>query len=520
LKSRQLRYRFLVPFLVAITILTVVASIADAQETQGAIFNSSLFNVGGVGERMDPSLPGTQGSVGCGSGWGDDLSIVLDAALNQSVGSDLSLPEDQRRDLWRFCDYMTSLGAGWDNNSVITPQAEALQNTSIAPADFFGKADVAQSIANWQMGAIATRIQQIRTTARGKNEGQKYALAQRLQERADSPTRPSLRSSLRTPVALSGGDTAGDREYQDLNVADIAKLLQEGVNAGDAMGVPGLGVFLSGRYVHLDADSTNRERGSDTDGGGFTIGADYRITPDFVMGAAFGYNHYETDFSQNAGDSELDDYAGMVFGSLFIGDTYYVDGTLRGSYLRTESTRKIANLGTGSAFADQDSDPDGWTVSADLSAGAEISMDAFLLNPYVRLSVYHTDIEDFSETGGDNSMSFDFDEQEVTSLPLALGGTVVYSIGTSVGVVAPYIRAEYLHEFLDQAADAEGFLRVIPQAQFNINPNSTDRDYGAVGAGAAITLRDGWSGYADFDALVGFSDLQTYTATLGIRKEL
>jgi len=291
------------------------------------------------------------------------LSAVLDNARNQSVGSDVGLAPDQRRDLWRFRDYMTRQGVGRDIIRFITPDQETRQNTVFAPADASGQVDIVQSIANWQMGAIATRVQQIRTAARDQNPSHVFALARRLEDRRNDSEPRNLRESLRMPVAL--GDSRS--EPRDVNVTDLAHLLQEGVNAGGgALGVKGLGVFLSGRSIHILADTSNRERGSKTDGGGFTAGVDYRVAPNAVMGVAFGYNHYETDFSQDAGDSELDDFTGMVFGSLFLGDTFYLDGTIRGSYLQTETTRKPPNLFTASIFADQDSDPDGWTMSADI----------------------------------------------------------------------------------------------------------------------------------------------------------
>jgi outer membrane autotransporter protein len=501
----------------ATALLGAVVPTAQAQDAQGSYFNAALFNVGGVGERTDMSLPGTQGSVGCGGAWGDALTTALNTALNESVVSEETLPLAQRRDLWRFCDAMTAFGAGWDNNTVITPEQEHLQNTGFAPAEMFGQVDIARSIASWQMGAVATRVQQVRTAARGHNAGYQYALARQLDERRDQPVQTSLRQALHSPIGL----VESDSEPRELNSADIANLLREGINAGDdAMGVEGLGLFMSGRYIHLDADTTSQELGSDTDGGGFTLGADYRIGTDYVIGAAFGYNHYDTDYSSNAGDSEIDDIAGMLFGSAFLGDTLYLDGIFRGSFLMTDSSKRTPTFDGGPAFADLDSDPDGFTLSVDVGLGAEIPMDAWLFNPYARLGVFYTEIEDFSETGGDGSMNLSFDDQDVTSLPLTIGGSVVYSISTSFGVIAPYARLEYLHEFLDQAADVKGFLQVIPTAQFSVDPNSTDRDYGSAGVGASLTLQGGWSGYVDYDALVGFDDLDSHTATIGFRKDL
>jgi hypothetical protein len=91
---------------------------------------------------------GPQGSIGCGRGQEGGLSNELNTALGQSV-DDLGSPIPKRRDLSRFCHYMTSLGAGWDNNSVITPGQDRQQRASFTPADFFGRTDVASSVISY-----------------------------------------------------------------------------------------------------------------------------------------------------------------------------------------------------------------------------------------------------------------------------------------------------------------------------------------------------------------------------------
>ena len=77
-----------------------------------------------------------------------------------------------------------------------------------------------------------------------------------------------------------------------------------------------------------------------------------------------------------------------------------------------------------------------------------------------------------------------------------------------------------MHEFHDQATTAKGFLKVIPDAKFRLEPNSTDRNYGSPGTGASMNLKPGWSGFIDYDVLVGFSALESHSVTLGVRKEL
>lgn len=467
----------------------------------------------------------SMGSVGCGGGWGADLTNALNTALNQDVTGENGLALGQRRDLWRFCDGMTDVGAGWDTATTIGVADESNQNTSYAPAELFGQADIARSIANWQMNAVATRVQQNRLAIRNRDAKNPLTLARRRTNEnrlANRPLPVNAASTIGAQGSLLGLiNTSFRSDSRSTSVANLAALLMKGLSSGDdVLGVSGLGVFLSGRYVRLEADSTRRELGGDTDGGGFTLGADYRLGDAAIVGLAFGYNHYDTEFSGNAGDSQIDDFALMLFGSHFLGENFYVDGTFRASYLLTDTSKRLQAFDGGPGFADQDSDPNGYTLSADLGMGAEFDVAAFMLNPYVRLNVYHTNIEDYSESGGDGSLSLVFEEQDVTSLPVTVGGTIGYNFSTSAGVFSPYVRAEYLYEFLDQAAEIEGFLKVIPSARFELDANSTDRHYGTVGAGATLTLRDGWSGFVDYDALIGFSDLTSHTATLGIRKEL
>jgi outer membrane autotransporter protein len=504
--------------LLAIAIATLVAPAVQAQRRQGNLFNDNLFNIGGAGARGG-SDPETRGSVGCGGAWGDALTDLLNDKLNQNVsGENALLPLGQRRELWRFCDSMTNAGGGWDVDTFVTLDQEQQQNEGYAPAEMFGQSDVAQSIAGWQMTAVANRVQQVRTTMRGLPTSESYGLARDGGEGRVSAVASAAPPSLFPPMNFA----EMDRERQRASSPGlIANLMSEGVSTqGNTFGIEGLGAFMSGRYVRLEGDTTSRELGSNTDGGGFTLGMDYRIGSRGLVGVGFGYNHYKTKFSRGGGKSDIDDIAGLVFGSYFVTDSLYVDATLRGSGIKTDNEKRTPTLDGGPDFAKQKSDPDGWTISSDVGVGMDFPYKSVVFNPYGRLGVYHTKIDGFTESGGDDSLSLVIGKQEVTSLPLTLGASVVHAISTRYGVVAPYLRIQYLHEFLDQAAEVKGFLKVIPEASFTIKPNKIDRDYGTIGFGASMTFQKGWSGYADYDALIGFRALDSHTLTFGLRKEL
>jgi outer membrane autotransporter protein len=202
----------------------------------------------------------------------------------------------------------------------------------------------------------------------------------------------------------------------------------------------------------------------------------------------------------------------------FITDALYLDFILRGSILRFDQQKVVPTFDAGNQFADRISDPNGWTLSGDFGLGYDYGWKQWIVNPYARLRVYHTRVDAFTESGGDGTLNLHLDEQRVTSVPLTLGATISRNFSTRFGVIAPYVRGQYLHEFNDQAAELSGFLTVLPEARFQLRPNNTDRNYGTLGAGGALTLPRGWSGFADYDVLLGFTDFMTHTVTLGVRR--
>jgi outer membrane autotransporter protein len=143
----------------------------------------------------------------------------------------------------------------------------------------------------------------------------------------------------------------------------------------------------------------------------------------------------------------------------------------------------------------------------------------YRFNPYALFHVLRTKVDGYVEKGGDGTMSLTIDDQEVTSVTGTLGLSVSRNFSVKTGVLSPYIRGEYVHEFNDQADSVRGYLTIIPQANFTLRPNDVDRHYSKVGAGLVSTFRDGLSGFVDANLLVGFRDLDAWGITAGLRKE-
>jgi hypothetical protein len=75
-----------------------------------------------------------------------------------------------------------------------------------------------------------------------------------------------------------------------------------GAAAADSVSYAGLSFFVSGDYEHKDRTATGAELGFDSNAFGPTIGVDYRLAPNAVIGGAFDYDHTIGDFDAKYGD--------------------------------------------------------------------------------------------------------------------------------------------------------------------------------------------------------------------------
>lgn len=492
--------------------------IALAQSASGQIFNQ-VFNVGGAGN-SGPNNSG-QGSVGCGGGGGGQLSTSLNTALG-GTSFDSNQPVAARRDLWRFCDNMTDtqFGAGSWTTFVINQPTALVQNEGFAPAEMFQQSDVMQSLGRWQSQNIGIRIQQLRVAMRDGGDDPEVRVAEQRARPDVEITLPRLFEQERTgffdlETRLESANQVLMNDLQNVSLASTA----------DVFGVEGLGYFANARYYRVDADTTPQQLGTSTNGGGFTLGIDYRFDQNTFIGGAFGYSGFSTTFDNNLGNSNTHDFSFMAFGNHYfselpgVGDMLYVDGTLRGAYTSFSQTKTVTVVDGGPAFAPINSDPSGGSFSADMGVGLDWNREALRVNPYARLRVTYTSIGAFTETGGDGSLNLAIGQQSVTSVPLTLGASAGYALSTSKGVVTPYVRFEYLHEFNDQLPQITGNLLAIPNATFVLPPGTVDRNYVQLGGGATMALAGGWSGFVDYDILLAYTALTTQTVTAGVRRD-
>lgn len=465
------------------------------------VFNQ-LFNVGGIGVDNNAT-----GSVGCGGGGGTVLSNTLNAAEPGQQVADRIVAEsgdrDEARNLWRFCDNMFEqiTPGGW-TIFVIDPEAERLQSAGMAPDELFAQIDQAAAITRSQIRSVGSRAKQMRLAALGyENE-----------------------SKLAANGAMS------------LDVSDGGLQLNfgTGLNAGD---IPGsdlgsrLSIWANLRHVDVEADTSPAEIGSKTDGFGAVIGFDYLFNDKFFGGVSLSLTDLDSEFDRIMGSptgaSQVKNTALQFIYSYFPNDRFYLNGVVGVSNLEFDNTKYVPtfDMGQGGAgvFAPLDSSPDGDTKFTNLMLGWDLRKQSAIISPYFRVEYLDTGIDGFVERSreeADNTLSLTVFGQSNTSVTGTIGTQFSFPRSTGSGVWAPYLRAELVKEFQDQADSLSGFLTIIPDAKFVLAPTKTDEEYAYFGLGVSGQMANGWAFFADYDALAGFDNLSSWQATFGFRKEL
>lgn len=322
-----------------------------------------------------------------------------------------------------------------------------------------------------------------------------------------------------TGVSLVGLDGIGSPR----SASGLASQSERGGAAGDAPTSlwNRLGVFVNGSYQFGDVDTTSNQLGFDFDSGGVTAGVDYRFTQSLIFGVAFTYLRMESDFDRSGGEMDSDTYAGSIYGSFYPTDNFYVDGVASIGGIDYESARRISYTVLGDTVnTAATSNPDGRQYAASIGAGYNLPVGALTLGPYVRVNYINLDIDGFSEQGGDG-WGMQFGDQTVESLTSNLGTQLQYAMSLPWGVLQPYMRGEWRHEFEDDR-------RIIPvrflgnttnNLAFSTVTESPDRNYFTVGAGVSATFAHGVSAFVDYDALLGYDDIESHAFMVGTRME-
>ena len=265
------------------------------------------------------------------------------------------------------------------------------------------------------------------------------------------------------------------------------------------------GFFATGSGEWADVETTAQARGSEFSTGGITVGADYRVNRNLVVGLAAGYANTGSDLF-NGGKVEVNSGRGSAYATLY-GDGYYLNAAVGGAYNSYRTKR--ATLG-GHAHGKTN----GGEFNALLGGGYDYRAGGFTVGPVASLQYTYLGLDGFTERGSLVPMSFP--SQNQNSLKGALGARVVYTWRTSGVSIRPELRLQWQHEFLDSTAALEsGFAG--GGTVFTVRGPELGRDALLLDAGVTVQFDAPYSIYAAYTAELGRKNYSTNVVSGGVR---
>jgi uncharacterized protein YhjY with autotransporter beta-barrel domain len=244
--------------------------------------------------------------------------------------------------------------------------------------------------------------------------------------------------------------------------------------------------------------------------GGFAVGADYRLSPDTVLGFALAGGATDWSIAQGLGGGRSDAFQVGVYGVTRFSPAY-----LAAAFGFTEhwmsTDRATAGLGSFAARFNAES------YGGRLEGGYRFGLPFLGITPYAALQAQAFTLPAFTETDGVGG-----------GLGIAFAGRTASQTRTEVGsrfdraialdptrLLTLYGKVAWAHDWVSDPALAAAF-QAFPGVSFIVNGVTPPSDLALVSVGAEMRYASGWSLSAKFDG--EFADhTNTYAGSATVR---
>jgi uncharacterized protein YhjY with autotransporter beta-barrel domain len=372
--------------------------------------------------------------------------------------------------------------------------------------------------------AVASRVNQVaapqQAAAQSSVRTQLSTVTNRLRYLRTQSGTPLLSGSVSTStgtlstsagaVSTSSTDT-GSKSSTDSDSS--GRSAGEEASNADATRTGRLGVFIAGGLEDGQQIATADSPAFRTRTTGATVGADYRLTPQWVVGAGLGLLETSTRFAVGTGRQYTKGQSGTVYTSWSPTPSLYFDAAYSMDRSRYEVKRD--DLVNDAAFGRTDGKGSGFT----LTANYDQRFGAWTLSPYARFEQVDVRIQAFDEFGSTNSLQLG--EQRVKAGTATLGVHAQYNLSTSFGIVTPHLRVELTRLTDEQQDPVRARLLNSSAVLFVDSPaGRADRNYGSVALGVSAQLRRGITMFIDLESGFGQVNYRLTRVNSGVKLEL
>ena len=435
-----------------------------------------------------------------------ELPVTVDVAASDTLSSRADLTPNERN-VARAIE-------------TVCPQLGMMSSRTAEQEDLFQQCR--QMLENSSSSGIPNTLEQVTTEkARASTS---VAVETGNQQLANIGSRLAALRGGATGVSLQGFTLNVDGQPVPAQMAAgaLASQLSGGAASGDSA-FGRWGFFLNGSFNFGDKDTTENETGFDFSTTGVTAGADYRFSDQLVAGGAVGYARSDTTFDSDGGGLDTETWHLAAYGTYGWSERGYVDAIVEYGWQSYDSTRNIRYQiasDTGVVSRKAKADYDGTQFGASIGAGYDFDKGPLSYGLYGRAGYVQVDVDGYRERGA-SGLDLSLDDFDATSVTTTLGARVSQVFNTSWAVLVPQARAEWEHEY-DQDADTlvARFAADPTATAFGIETDSPDRDYFRIGVGLSAVFPHGFSAFVNYDTVLDQQDWTDHLIDVGVRWEL
>jgi len=252
--------------------------------------------------------------------------------------------------------------------------------------------------------------------------------------------------------------------------------------------------FGSSRSVEGDSNIGSHDLRSRING--MAVGADYRLSPDTLLGFAVGGGHSSFSVSDGLGSGNSDLFQLGLYGRQTVGDAYF-SAVLAYGWQDIETERAVTLNGFDTLQAGYDANA--W--SGRLEAGYRFDTPWMGITPYAAGQFVSLDLPSYGEKvgSGEDTYALDYASRQETVGRSELGLRADRSFALGDGVFTLRGRVAWVRNFNNDRITSASFVE-LPGASFVVNGASVSRDTGLASISAEMLWDNGLSLGAAFDS--------------------
>lgn len=303
-------------------------------------------------------------------------------------------------------------------------------------------------------------------------------------------------------TALTQGSLAMARDAR----ATLDSRLQQQRHGDDAQGA--LSVYGGYAGQHQDYDDDQVTGTGDATTHNLTLGLDYKLTDDWLVGALVSGSR-DSQHPSPRFDYKTRGWLFATYSELAFFNHGWINADAHIASVSYDDIKRSVKL--GAATRTERADTDGRQLGVRITTGWDFPIgDAITTGPIAQYAVDYSRVDGFEEKDN-NSTSMRFGDQNYHSQIGALG----WRVDTQLGVVNPWAEVSYNHQFGDNVLRATGSIKST-QTAFTREAAEQDDNWVNMTVGANVPLGESVAAFASVSQTGGLSSGEQFMYNLGV----